>query len=187
MWLSRSLPRGHAPCHVATHEWATLLDLHGTAWKVMEGHGRSIIHGRSVTLTVAKFERDELLSWIDARKVCGRRDARVSDAIPCSRSPPCQLPCLLPCLLPSGSDFPRWCRSVRPMSAHTFYPAEAQFGPRCWAGFRCGIDPFSASLKLVRLRGEPSILHYISCSYDFWLTKYRLLGSFPNTSTLQPA
>ena len=77
-----------------------------------------------------------------------------------------------------GKSATRVLPGVWPISVHTWYPPTADQLPMCWAGFRDTQDALGASLRVVSPMGSPCILHYISCDFDFWQHKYRLLGRF---------
>ncbi|KAL1510935.1 hypothetical protein AB1Y20_005763 [Prymnesium parvum] len=70
---------------------------------------------------------------------------------------------------------------VRPMSVHAFQPAKPADVRLCWAAFAERTSPFGEALRVVRARGEPCILHCISCSFTLWREKYALLGQFGDT------
>lgn len=77
-----------------------------------------------------------------------------------------------------GKSATRVLPGVVPMSVHAFYPPTAADVPQCWSAFP---EPCSPALRVVSAQGSPCILHYISCSYSFWRSKYKLLGSFADT------
>ena len=79
---------------------------------------------------------------------------------------------------PQGKSATRVLPGVLPMSVHTFAPPDATHMPKCWAGFPDKQDAIGENARVVSPIGQPAILHYISCCFDLWWDKYRLLGRF---------
>lgn len=77
-----------------------------------------------------------------------------------------------------GKSAVRVLPGVLPLSVHAFYPPEASMLSGCWSAFPDTWEQLGGQLRVVRLRGRPCLLHYISCDFQFWWKKYRLLGSF---------
>ncbi len=91
-----------------------------------------------------------------------------------------------------GKSAVRVLPGARPMSVHTFYPPHPPASsrsppPKCFVGFEGCCDPFGANYEVRRPMGSPCVLHYISCSFDFWHEKYRLLGRFADSKPTRNA